>query len=260
MESLARYTWAWALVGILLAAGTSFAVDGVLEINAVRAIAGGVTEDDAPGYPVTLGEPGSYRLTGPLRLTGSSQNAIEITSSDVTVDLNGFTISCRAASNPVGPPNLCLGNAGVRAEGTDADPIENVTVVNGIISGFFAGGVVLQPQVRTVRVERIIASNNVGPGIGCFANCRIKDCIARDNGGDGLTTGTSSIVEGSVSVGNGGNGITLGTGNVGAGLVSRNTVRSNDGVGVRCGSESGIINGNSISNNNPDVEECTNTD
>jgi hypothetical protein len=119
---------------------------------------------------------------------------------------------------------------------------------------------VLQPQVRTVRVERIIASDNLGPGISCFSICLIKDCIARDNVGDGIITGTSSIVEGSVSAGNGGNGITLGTGNVGAGLVSRNTVRSNDGIGVRCGSNSGVINGNSISNNNPDVENCTSTD
>src|SRR5438046_162421 len=45
-------------------AGASYASDGVVEINQARALAGGVTRGDAPGFPVTISQPGSYRLTG----------------------------------------------------------------------------------------------------------------------------------------------------------------------------------------------------
>ena len=46
-----------ALLLALLAAERAAAVDGVIEINQVRALAGGVTAGDAPGFPYsTLGE------------------------------------------------------------------------------------------------------------------------------------------------------------------------------------------------------------
>jgi hypothetical protein len=45
---------------------TAFAVDGVVLIDQTRALAGNVTPGDAPGFPVTLSLPGSYRLSGNL--------------------------------------------------------------------------------------------------------------------------------------------------------------------------------------------------
>jgi hypothetical protein len=49
------------LVGLmaLLAARPTPAVDGVIEINQSRALAGGITAGDAAGYPVRLNTPGS---------------------------------------------------------------------------------------------------------------------------------------------------------------------------------------------------------
>ena len=71
-------------------AGVVHAVDGVIEINDARAIAGGITAGDAAGYSVSINESGSYRLTG--NLDSGSQVAIRISAPDVTLDLNGFTI------------------------------------------------------------------------------------------------------------------------------------------------------------------------
>ncbi len=44
--------------------GTAFAVDGQIAITQARAMAGGVTPGDAPGFPVTITQPGSYVLSG----------------------------------------------------------------------------------------------------------------------------------------------------------------------------------------------------
>ena len=44
----------------------ALAVDGVIEINQARALAGGVTPGDTAGFPVSLNDSGSYRLTSDL--------------------------------------------------------------------------------------------------------------------------------------------------------------------------------------------------
>jgi hypothetical protein len=41
-------------------------IDGLVEINQAKALAGGVTASDAPGFPVTLDAQGSYVLTSNL--------------------------------------------------------------------------------------------------------------------------------------------------------------------------------------------------
>ena len=73
---------------------TAAAADGVIEINQAGAMQGGVTAGDtAAGFPVTISEFGSYRLTGNLTVADAGTTAIEVTSGDVTIDLNGFIIS-----------------------------------------------------------------------------------------------------------------------------------------------------------------------
>src|SRR5262249_14150677 len=74
-----------------IAALPAYAVDGVIEINHARALAGGVTPGDGAGYPVTLSQPGSYRLTGSLSAPAGT-DAISITAARVSLDLNGFRI------------------------------------------------------------------------------------------------------------------------------------------------------------------------
>jgi hypothetical protein len=81
--------FAFTLTG---AFSTLYAGDGVILIDQNRALAGNVTPVDAPGFPVTITQPGSYRLSGNLT-AGANVSGIEILASNVTLDLNGFTIS-----------------------------------------------------------------------------------------------------------------------------------------------------------------------
>ena len=60
-----------AIVACALAADARAGDDGAIEINAVRAAAGGINGSvisDPPGFPVLITQPGSYRLTSNLDL------------------------------------------------------------------------------------------------------------------------------------------------------------------------------------------------
>src|SRR5437660_10259917 len=51
-----------------------------------------VSPGDTPGFPVTISQPGSYRLSSNLTVPDANTTAILITSDNVTLDLNGFSI------------------------------------------------------------------------------------------------------------------------------------------------------------------------
>jgi hypothetical protein len=109
----------------------AFAVDGVILIDQNRALAGNVTPGDAPGYPVTIAQPGSYRLSGKLTAP-ADVHGIVIAASGVTLDLNGFSIE--------GPPQNCQGGGfcaplnAILVSG----PRQGITVRNGTTLGFSA--------------------------------------------------------------------------------------------------------------------------
>src|SRR5262249_48726920 len=66
-------------------------------INQADALAGNVTPGDAPGFPVTISQPGSYRLSSNLDVP-SHGLGIDIQADDVSIDLNGFRIRGNAMS------------------------------------------------------------------------------------------------------------------------------------------------------------------
>jgi hypothetical protein len=120
------------VLAIALAPFSAFAVDGVMLINQATVTAAG-------GFPYVISVPGSYKLSGNLQVTGGV-DGIQIASSNVTLDLNGFSISSVDGSSS---------HTLVRAVGA----IMGVTVRNGILSAtsnielnFFssAGGTVLE--------------------------------------------------------------------------------------------------------------------
>src|SRR5436190_10630805 len=91
----------------VLLAGLScnmYAVDGIVLIDQNRALAGGVTPGDAPGFPVTISLAGSYRLSGNLTVPDANTTAINITADNVTIDLNGFSIIGPVVCTPIGTP------------------------------------------------------------------------------------------------------------------------------------------------------------
>jgi hypothetical protein len=152
----------------------AWAVDGVVDINQARAKAGGVTPGDAPLFPVTINQPGSYRLTGNLDVTDAgarpggtaaeNTTAIKVTAMNVTIDLNGFTILGPAVCSGV-PTSCTLIGTG---EGIDAFSANNVNVLNGTIQGMGIRGITL----NSGRVDGVTAQNNGGFGIQANSNSR----------------------------------------------------------------------------------------
>jgi hypothetical protein len=73
-------------------AAPAAAVDGEVLINQAEVNAGGIGPGDGAGFPATLSRSGRYKLTGNLKVP-AGKNGIVVTAHDVTIDLNGFTIT-----------------------------------------------------------------------------------------------------------------------------------------------------------------------
>jgi len=101
---------------LTLAPFSAFAVDGVVLINQA-------TVTSAGGFPYVIATPGSYKLSGNLNVP-AGKDGIQIHSSDVSLDLNGFTI---AGAETTGP------GFGI------ASPSQNITLRNGAITNFSVG-------------------------------------------------------------------------------------------------------------------------
>lgn len=205
---------------VVALAAPAHAVDGVIEINQARALAGGVTAGDEPGFPVTISQPGSYRLTGSLTVPDANTTAIVITESFVTVDLNGFSIVGPVVCS--GTPTTCTG-AGTGL-GIDAQ-VESVAVVNGIVRGLGSTGIRLG---STSRVERVHATGNGGSGISVNTGI-VRDGIASRNGATGIVAGAESSVTGNIASRNVGLGMFVG----GRSTVIGNTAASNGSYGLQ---------------------------
>ena len=186
---------------LLVVAGSSFAalaVDGVIEINQTRALAGDVTPGDFGGFPVWITQPGSYRLTGDL-IPPPGIDGINIQSDNVTLDLNGFGVF---GSGEVGA------NDGI----IFTDP--NVEIRNGSVRGFLRHGIFGAGIGSThARVIDVRAYNNQIGGIYLEAEGSLVDrCSTFDNGWYGIrATGNGSLVTNSVAQGNTLEGMFLGS-------------------------------------------------
>jgi parallel beta-helix repeat protein len=195
-------------------------VDGVTEINDARATAGGVTPSDSPGFPVTLDHPGSYRLTGNLVVTSGSTSAIVISSGDVTLDLNGFTIACDTGGAP-------CGEGGGPGDGIDASGQPNIAIVNGTVRGMADNGIVTGINAR---IEGVRALGNQANGISTSNGSSLIGNTASDNGNDGLTAGVSSTIVNNTMRNNGRGGVETSTGCT----IAGNTANNNIVFGIYC--------------------------
>jgi hypothetical protein len=168
-------------VGLLLLGlvGVAQAVDGVVLIDQNRALAGGVTSCDTPGFPVTICQPGSYRLSGNLTAP-AGVSGIFVNSDNVAIDLNGFVIRGQDLTTPGGQP------FGVFGGSCDQPTFPEVTVChfgvavrNGTITGFFNG---LDLVRVSATVSGIHAHNNTNVGIRVSHPGIIRDSVADNNG------------------------------------------------------------------------------
>ncbi len=106
----------FALASFLLPA-CAFAADGQVLINQSSILAAG-------GFPYVISQPGSYKLSGNL-IVPNGVSGISITVNNVTLDLNGFSMT-GAQRNFNGVPQTALIQAGA---------VIGTTVRNGTLAG-----------------------------------------------------------------------------------------------------------------------------
>lgn len=228
-----------------LASSPALAVDGVIEINQARALAGGVTPGDAPGFPVTISEGGSYRLTGNLDVRGQPDpedvTAIEVDASGglTTIDLNGFsifgpTVCTGAPVTSCTPTGIGIGIGRTRGK---------LIVRNGMVRGMGGGGIMeTNPSTSGADVvESVIAESNGSHGISTIV---ARNCQARQNWGRGIDTPGTGQVSGSTVSSNKEDGIFA----IDRARITDNVVLFNGENGIQVGND-GVIRGNTVNEN-----------
>lgn len=197
--------------------------------------------------PIVISESGSYELRGNIVVPDADTTAIEIVdpARDVTIDLNGFTIS---------GPTVCTGSlssldcaptgtgVGIRRSSGDLSS-GAIVVTNGTITGMGASGI--EVEARQVRIERLQAYSNGGHGISSIAFAGyVSGCMASGNGGVGINS-SSGVVRDNIAEGNAEGGIIAEYGTV----VSGNTALLNGGDGLRAFGGGNVVTGNVASSN-----------
>lgn len=218
-----------------------------------------INETNTPGDDDSLFRitaPGSYYLESGalvLPLVSGKVIGIEVAADDVTIDLNGFTIT--------GGMNA---TAGISVDGPSWTGLR---VHDGTITGF-ADGILMeitneyttltglrvygntQRGIRVGRfaaIERCLVSDNGTIGIQSDGGTRIDACVVTNNGGVGVDLGPFSVVDGCTVSGNGGHGIDT----MGGSMILGNRVISNgasvaDGTGIALGGPTNRVQGNHV--------------
>jgi hypothetical protein len=252
----------------LLAAPAS-AADGVIEINQVRALAGGVTPGDAPGFPVTLDAPGGYRLTSNLDLRSlpgaASTSAILVAADHVAIDLGGFAILGPNVNSGSPPTTALTCSHAAQVDGgfgIDGRNRRNLVISRGSIDGTGFFGIWCGTACR---VEHVQVSNTCSSGIQVGEAGHIEAATVDRAGFAGISAGNGAVVRGctlrqSSSTGIGvANGATLERNTILSGYTSGieagdgvrvegNVVRANRLLGIAVNFESQVL-GNTVSAN-----------
>jgi len=208
------------------------ALESRIAINSVN------TPGDA-GSIFRITQPGSYFLNA--NVTGvAGRNGIVISSSGVTVDLNGFELIGVAGSlNGVvitgAASNVSVRNGSIRfwgARGADAATSGATKVSFTDLKVSFCGGSGIRCHTDAEVIRCMVASNgaegifvnggstvigctatgNAVAGIASAGNSTIIQCTSSNNAGDGFNVGNGSTVSHCTASGNTGNGIRAFTG------------------------------------------------
>jgi hypothetical protein len=124
------------LAVLVVSSGVAFGVDGVILIDQASLVG---------GFPVSITQPGSYKLSSNLKGDQRGFGVIVINSNDVTIDLNGFNIDANFA-------------AAIFSHGNQ--PFRNIEIRNGSLSNVTAG--IELPQATHVAIKELRV-NTVNP-------------------------------------------------------------------------------------------------
>ena len=186
-------------------------------------------------YQIT--QPGSYYLTGD-RLAAPGEYGIQITASNVTVDLNGYTLREMSSAS---------GRSGIYIDGAD-----NVEIRNGTIRDFPEAGITSSGD--QIRIYNLRILNNGLSGINMSGdNNQVCGCTVSGNGATGIYAYNNSRVCDNTCSGNVGAGIFARYGSV----VSGNSCYENQDYGISTRDSLVIGNsgyGNTLGNLYPDTD------
>ena len=207
-----RIGLAAAILHVALVCPAIRAADGVIEINQASVEASG-------GFPFTIANPGSYILTGNLKVEDGDADGILVQTEDgVTIDLNGFEIDGQGSSG--------FGVSSRRLDDSGPLPFGNVAIRDGTVRGFKTG-----VWISSGVVEGVRALSNTEAGILAFRS-HVTNCVARENGGAGIQ---GMIVADSEATGNQGVGIIGSESPLVTGNVAGNNVGGDDFFGEDSG-------------------------
>jgi hypothetical protein len=242
---------AFAMTAALIVAGAAAPAHGagIIDLNQECAIAG-CFEGDAPNFPITITQPGHYRLTSDLESAGLAGIQVELLIGHVTLDLNGHTMDGGNTCSVSIPVTGCVhsnGGPGVTIRAASG------SLRNGIVRGFrgdgvrgtLSGGFLIEDMTIMENGNNGVALNLAETSFGLtIRNSRIVR-----NAGHGFTDSFGAgnrhtHIDDSLFVGNGNTGAVLSSG-----TVVRSTFHWNGGTGVS-GSNCRIIGSHLYNNNN----------
>jgi hypothetical protein len=184
-----------ALVAIAFGSGAQ----AQTTINQNKAEAGGIVASDLPGFPITIDRPGSYRLTGNLTVP-TATHGIVVTASDVTIDLNGFTIAGPITCTTTACTPSSGGGIGVLQN----SPYTGIVVRNGTVRGF-QRGVFVNARAH---IENLTATQHIDWGVSVQDGSLVQNVRASLVRLDGIYALRSTVLN-SIADWNGGAGFSL---------------------------------------------------
>lgn len=197
-------------VFLAVSAGPACAVDGVVLINQATATNGGLAGCPTSGTTnlIIICHSGSYRLSGNL-IVPTNKVGINVTLDNVSIDLNGFSITC---PNAVCPAGICTTTA------------SNVKVSNGTVRGFGSGS----------------SSPCIG-GVSLLAGNEVVDKVQAENNEVGIYLVSGAVTNSIVNQNK--FGIRVGFPVPGGdAFVSGNSVQNNGAAGILVGGRASITN------------------
>jgi hypothetical protein len=157
-------------------------------------------------------QPGSYYLSNDI----TNGMGIEIATSNVTLNLNGFSVTSTAV-------------------GIFSTTGANITIKNGTVHGCSGSGISLGSAQRCRLQDLVLDSNGsggTGATIGNFGV--VRNCIAINNGAEGIFVGLASVVSQCVAVENAASGIRTQNGCTVVDSSTYNNASSGISIGSAC--------------------------
>jgi len=179
--------------------------------------------------PLVIEDPGSSWYLGASIPFAGAENGITIDADDVTIDLNGFTLS---------------GPSSGTGDGLVVAPTRNgATIFNGTIRSWGGSGVNAEDASLST-IKLLAVRHNGWHGLQAGYGALVTDCIAYSNGGDGILVNIRSVVSGCSATSN----VLAGIHATGAGSLISDSVASWNQTGIHAESMTTISGCNATQN------------